>query len=232
MLKDPFATDRPLIAPSILAADFGRLGREIADVEAGGADLVHCDIMDGHFVPNLSFGPAVVKAARRATQGYLEAHLMIEQPERYAAAFVEAGADGILFHVELADNVNRTLDGLCAAIEGTGANVGVVLNPATTAGAVEPILERVKTVLVMSVVPGFGGQSFMDAVLPKVEAIKRRLRPDQRLEMDGGIDVETIRRCRDAGCDWFVAGTSVFGQPDRATAIAALKAAMDTEPRP
>ena len=226
MTSDPFASAAPQIAPSILSADFGKLNAEIAEVDRGGADFLHLDIMDGHFVPNISFGPVVTRAVRRATDCYLDAHLMITHPEKYAQAMVEAGADCITFHVELADNVSRTLNSIYDACAATRAHIGVSLNPRTPVEAVFPILDRVRLVLVMSVVPGFSGQSFMDEVLPKVEAIRKRLRPDQRLEIDGGIDATTARRCRDAGCDWFVAASAIFDAPDRATAIASLREAI------
>lgn len=220
---------RPVgIAPSILSADFARLGAEVDDVlggpTGGGGDFLHLDLMDGHFVPNVSFGPPIVAAVRRHVPDcYLDCHLMIEQPERYARLMVEAGASGLTFHAELADNVNRTLDGIAEAVGESGCDVGVAINPLTPAEAVFPVLGRIKLVLVMSVVPGFGGQSFMPQVLVKCEAIKRRLRPDQRLEIDGGIGPDTIRSARDAGVDWFVAGSSIFGEPDRRAAIAALR---------
>jgi ribulose-phosphate 3-epimerase len=226
MLTDPFSHDHPMILPSILSADFTRLGAEIAEVDRGGADFLHLDIMDGHFVPNISFGPAVTKAARRVTDCYLDAHLMISDPEKYAPKLVEAGADGITFHVELAAGAGRSLDSIYDACAATGASVGVALNPATPAEAVFPILDRVKVVLVMSVVPGFSGQDFMEDVLPKAQSIRKRLRPDQRLEMDGGMDAATARRCRDAGCDWFVAASAIFGERDRAAAIAGLRAGV------
>lgn len=225
MLSDPFNHHRPMILPSILSADFSRLGEEITAVER--ADFLHCDIMDGHFVTNISFGPVAVKAARRAAPGaYLDCHLMVTRPEEIARPLVDAGADSLTFHAELADNVRRTLGSLADALVETGADLGVAINPATPAEALFPILDRVKIVLVMSVVPGYSGQRFIDDVLPKAEAIKRRLRPDQRLEMDGGIDAETARRCRDAGCDWFVAASAIFDHSDRAAAIASIRSAI------
>ncbi len=225
MLNDPYNHDRPMILPSILSADFTRLGDEIADVAS--ADFLHCDIMDGRFVTNISFGPVAVRAARKAAPGaYLDCHLMVTHPEELGRPLVEAGANALTFHAELADNVRRTLDSICNACAETGADVGVAINPATPAEAVFPILDRVKLVLVMSVVPGYSGQSFIDAVLPKVEAIKMRMRPDQRLEMDGGIGPDTARRCRDAGCDWFVAASAIFGQQNRRQAIADLRTAI------
>lgn len=223
MIADPFEHDRPMILPSILSADFGMLAEEVRQVDVGGADFLHLDIMDGHFVPNISFGAAVTKAVRRTTRCYLDAHLMVTKPETYALQLVEAGANCVTFHAELADNVVRTLESLFDACAGSGADVGIALNPRTPAESIFPVLDRVKVVLVMSVVPGFSGQKFIDDVLRKAETIKRRLRADQRLEMDGGIDASNARRCRDAGCDWFVAASAIFGQRDRAAAINALR---------
>jgi ribulose-phosphate 3-epimerase len=175
--------------------------------------------MDGHAVPNISFGPPIIKSIRPVTNAYLDAHLMITDPLRYAPAMVKAGANNVTFHVE------QVTDPAAAAqeIRKLGCNVGITLNPATAVEAVWPALAHVDVVLVMSVVPGFSGQKFMPEVLPKCEAIKKRLRPDQRLEIDGGIKVDNIRRVRDAGVDWFVVASAIFDQPDRPAAIAELR---------
>jgi ribulose-phosphate 3-epimerase len=209
-----------MIAPSILSADFSKLGAEIEDVDRGGADFLHLDVMDGHFVPNISFGPAVTAATRRVTRAFLDVHLMISEPIRYAPAFLKAGADGLTFHVEVADDVAA----MALAIRRAGCrHVGVTLNPATPVEKLWPALEHVDHVLVMSVVPGFSGQRFMPEALPKCEAVKKRLRADQRLEIDGGINADTIRSARDAGVDWFVVASAIFDKPDRAAAIAELR---------
>ena len=220
MTSNPFQSTSPQIAASILAADFGKLVDEIADVDRGGADFLHLDIMDGHFVPNISFGPAVTAAVRRATRAFLDVHLMITEPERYSPEFVEAGANAITFHVEV------TADPLLTAgrLRKMGcAHVGITLNPATAVEKIFPTLDVVDHVLVMSVVPGFGGQKFMPEMLAKVETLKKRLRPDQRLEIDGGIHEQTIRQARDAGVDWFVVGSGIFEHKDRTAAIAELR---------
>jgi ribulose-phosphate 3-epimerase len=219
MTPDPFTSPAPQIAASILSADFAKLGAEIAEVDRAGCDFLHLDIMDGHAVPNISFGPAVIKSIRPVTTAYFDAHLMITDPLRYAPAMVKAGANNVTFHVE------QVADPAAAAkeIRKLGCHVGITLNPATGVGSIFPALEHVDVVLVMSVVPGFSGQKFMPEVLGKCETIKKRLRPNQRLEIDGGINADTIRQARDAGVDWFVVATAVFGQPDRAAAIAELR---------
>jgi ribulose-phosphate 3-epimerase len=214
---------RPIrIAPSILAADFGRLAAEVEGVARAGADWLHVDVMDGHFVPNLTIGPPVVKALRRATALPLDVHLMIEAPERSLAEYAAAGADRIGVHVEACPHLHRTLQ----QIRALGKQACVVLNPATPAAAVEPVLGELDQVLVMSVNPGFGGQSFIEGVLPKIAQLRRWI--DERelaveLEVDGGITPDTIERAARAGANVFVAGTAVFGAGDYAAAIADLR---------
>ncbi len=223
MTSNPFASTAPQIAASILSADFAQLESEIDEVDRGGADFLHLDIMDGHFVPNISFGPAITAATRRSTAAFLDAHLMITDPVRYAPAFLKAGASALTFHVEVAK------DPVAAAQELRQLrckHVGITLNPATPVESIYPALDHVDHVLVMSVVPGFSGQKFMPEVLPKCEAIKKRLRPSQRLEIDGGIHADTIRLARDAGVDWFVVASAIFDQKDRAAAIATLRSRM------
>ena len=210
------------IAPSILAADFGNLAAEVEAVERAGADWIHVDVMDGHFVPNLTIGPPVVKALRRATALPLDVHLMIEAPERSIAEYAAAGADRIGVHVETCPHLHRTVQ----QIRGLGKKACVVLNPATPVLAIELVLADVDQVLVMSVNPGFGGQSFIDAVLPKLAQLRRWI--DERelaveLEVDGGISPATIERAARAGANVFVAGTAVFGEPDYRAAIGDLR---------
>ena len=194
------------IAPSILDANFCELGREIEAVEAAGADLLHLDVMDGHFVPNLSIGVPIVKAVANCTDLFLDAHLMIEQPERYAAAFVEAGADSITFHIEVAPQPRA----LIRQIRDLGAKVGVSLNPGTPAGQILEIVDDVDIVLVMTVWPGFGGQKFITDCLEKIEQIAARLSAAQWLEVDGGINPETAPLAVAAGADTLVAGSAIF----------------------
>jgi ribulose-phosphate 3-epimerase len=206
------------IAPSILSADFGRLGEEIKAAERGGAGLIHCDVMDGHFVPNITIGPLVVKAARRATELPLDCHLMITDPDLYLDAFAGAGASMISVHVEAVAHLHRTL----TAIRELGCRPGVVLNPATPVGSIEEALSFVDYVLVMSVNPGFGGQSFISTSLDKISRLRGMI--DSRglnvhIEVDGGIGAENVGDVVKHGAEWIVAGSAVFGggDPENAT---------------
>jgi len=207
------------IAPSLLSADFSRLEADVAAVEAAGASVLHLDVMDGHFAPNISFGVPVIASLRKRTKMFFDAHLMIAEPKRYAKPFVKAGCDHITFHIEATDEPASVVE----EIRRLGASVGVSLNPTTPASTLEPILDVVDMVLVMSVWPGFGGQTFIHDVLPKVEELRRRLKEHQRLQIDGGIDAETIGLAAAAGADTFVAGTAVFGAPDPPGAIVKLR---------
>ncbi len=207
------------IAPSLLAADFARLHEDVQRVEKGGATVLHLDVMDGHFVPNMSFGGPILKSLRKHTGMFFDAHLMIEEPKRYAESFAKAGCEHITFHIEVTDEPAAVVE----HIRGLGASVGVSLNPTTPASSIESILADVDMVLIMSVWPGFGGQKFITDVLPKTREIADRLRPDQRLEMDGGIDPTTVAAAAAAGVDTFVAGTAVFRQPDPVAAMVQLE---------
>lgn len=207
------------MAPSLLSADFSRLEVEVAAVEAAGAAVLHLDVMDGHFVPNISFGAGVIASLRKRTKMFFDAHLMIAEPMRYAEAFVNAGCDHVTFHIEVTDEPAAVIE----HIHGLGASVGVSLNPTTPMSAIESILDAVDMVLVMSVWPGFSGQTFISDVLPKVEELRRRLGKHQRLEIDGGIDTETIVLAARAGVDTFVAGSAIFGAPDPPGALAELQ---------
>ncbi|MEB2314202.1 MAG: ribulose-phosphate 3-epimerase [Sorangiineae bacterium] len=212
------------IAPSILSADLGRLAEEVRDAERGGADWIHVDVMDGRFVPNLTLGPLVVGAVRRATALPVDVHLMIVEPERYVEAFAEAGADVISVHVEASTHLQRTL----AEIRRLGKRAGVVLNPHTPEEAIRYVLEDADLVLVMSVNPGFGGQAFLPSVLPKVAALRQmidRAGLSTELEVDGGVSPATARAVVEAGARVLVAGSAVFGHEDRAASIAAIRAA-------
>lgn len=210
------------ILPSILAADFARLGEEIAAVEHGGASILHVDIMDGHFVPNLTVGPPVLKSIRKVTKLKLDVHLMITDPDRYAPIFIEAGADHVLVQQEVCPHLDRTL----RMIQSEGALAGVVINPATPVATLDEVLDVVDYVLVMSVNPGFGGQKFIPNSLKKVRDLARRRRAAGLgfgIEIDGGITLENVGDAVRAGCDWIVTGTSIFHTPDAAAAFQALQ---------
>lgn len=215
-----------ILAPSILSADFTRLGTDLAACEAAGADWIHVDVMDGHFVPNLTMGPAIVAACRRATSLPLDVHLMIEKPERHIEAFAKAGASHITIHVETCPHLHRAIE----QIHALGCRAGVTLNPATSASTVEPILPFVDLILVLTVNPGFSGQEFIPEILPKISHLRQKLDEigsSAWLEVDGGISAATLPKVYKAGADAFVAGNFIFHHPQGiATGIQSLRAGL------
>ncbi|MGM0897581.1 MAG: ribulose-phosphate 3-epimerase [Bacillota bacterium] len=212
------------LAPSILAADFAKLGQEVLEVEKAGADWIHIDVMDGHFVPNITMGPIVVDALRPLTKLPLDVHLMIENPDRYIEDFAKAGADYITVHVEACPHLHRTIQ----LIRSFGVKPGVVLNPHTPIETIQHVLEDIDLVLFMTVNPGFGGQKFIHSVVPKVAQlaalVKEKGLPVD-IQIDGGINEETIVLCAEAGANVFVAGSAIFGKEDRGQALQAIKKA-------
>ena len=213
------------IAPSILSADFARLGQEVGDVIQAGADWIHFDVMDNHYVPNLSFGPMVCQALRKHSTVPIDVHLMVQPVDALAAAFAQAGADLISFHPDASGHVDRTLQ----LIKAEGCQAGLVFNPATPLDVLEWVIDRVDLILIMSVNPGFGGQGFIDSALRKIESARKLIDStgrDIRLEVDGGIKVDNIRRVADAGADTFVAGSAIFGQADYKSVIDAMRAEL------
>ncbi|MFF2445892.1 ribulose-phosphate 3-epimerase [Neobacillus sp. NPDC058068] len=210
------------IAPSILSADFSKLGEEIVAVEKAGADYIHIDVMDGHFVPNITIGPLIVEAIRPLTKLPLDVHLMIENPDQYIEAFVKAGADYITVHVEACRHLHRTIQ----TIKAFGIKAGVVLNPATPVETIHHIIGDIDMVLLMSVNPGFGGQKFIPEVLPKIRKVKELAAEKGasiEIEIDGGVNPETAKQCMEAGANVLVAGSAIYNQPDYAKAISLIR---------
>ena len=217
---------KKLIAPSILSADFGRLADEVRAVEAAGADWIHVDVMDGHFVPNITLGPMIVEAARQASALPMDVHLMIENPDQFIPEFVKAGADLVSVHVETCPHLNRSID----LIRTAGCRAGAVLNPATPLESLDYILEYLDFVLLMSVNPGFGGQSFIPNTLEKIRRLKARIAESGqsiRIQVDGGVNKDTIADIAAAGADVFVAGSAIFGTSNYKETIGLLRKQME-----
>ncbi|GAA0331463.1 ribulose-phosphate 3-epimerase [Bacillus carboniphilus] len=210
------------VAPSILSADFAKLGEEVKEVEALGADWIHVDVMDGHFVPNITFGALVVDAIRPVTKLPLDVHLMIDNPDQYVEVFAKAGADCISVHVEACKHLHRTIQ----TIKQLGVKCGVVLNPATPVELIQHVIEDIDFVLLMTVNPGFGGQHFIPQVLPKIRKVREMansINSELEIEVDGGVTEETAKLCREAGANILVAGSAIYGAEDRKAAIEAIR---------
>ncbi len=218
-LREKWRAEAPLIAPSMLKCDFGNLRREIGLLEAAGADLLHLDVMDGHFVPNLSYGPVVIERLRDLTSLPFDAHLMISEPDRYLDDYLQAGCDAITFHIEAVPEAAPLL----RRIREAGVVAGIALNPGTPVSAVEPVIAECDEVLVMSVEPGFGGQEFQPAALDKVRALREVADDETLIAIDGGIGPETISPCAAAGVDLYVAGSAIFDSTDYQVAIDELR---------
>ena len=222
---------KKLIAPSILSADFARLGDEIEAIEKGGADWIHVDVMDGHFVPNITIGPPVVASVRKITGLPLDVHLMIEDPDKYIVPFAEAGADIITVHSEAATHLHRSIQ----FIKDQGCKAGVSLNPATPLSALDYVLSQLDMVLIMSVNPGFGGQNFIPAVLPKIQRLREMILEREtkvEIEVDGGVNINTISEAAAAGANIFVAGNAVFTTEDYGKTIGALRSLAESADQP